>query len=334
MDIVFEKVKSTGIIKLNRPKALNALNFDMSEKFSNQLYEWEKNDSIKQVLLVGEGNHFCAGGDVKGLVLAGKNSDLKKKFFLSEYKLNYQISNFPKPYLSIWKGVVMGGGVGLSIYGNYRIVTDTTKLAMPETAIGFFPDVGGSYFLSRLKYNYGLFLALTGQMINHNEILELGFGTHYCPNDQINNFIDKFIMNQTIGISDKIILNNKNKLKNFNLINDCFKGNIKDILEKLEKNNTEEAKKLIEIIKKKCPMSLLITISLLKKGSCKNLKECLKMEYDLCQNMVYRKDFDEGIDAVLISKHHNPKWIPKSINDIEKNDVNKLFEFNGEKLIL
>ena len=184
MDIVFEQVKSTGIIKLNRPKALNALNFEMSEKFSYQLSEWCKNDSIKQVLLIGEGKHFCAGGDVKSLSLEGKESSLRKDFFFSEYKLNYQISNFKKPYLSLWNGVVMGGGIGLSLYGDYRIVTDTTKLAMPETAIGFFPDVGGSYFLSRIKNNYGIFLGLTGHVINSYEILSLGLGTHYCPNNQ------------------------------------------------------------------------------------------------------------------------------------------------------
>jgi len=334
MDIIFEEINETGIIKLNRPKALNALNFDMSEKFSHQLNEWKKNDKIKQVLLIGEGKHFCAGGDVKSLSLAKKTSSLKKKFFLSEYKLNYQISNFPKPYMSLWSGVVMGGGIGLSLYGNFRIVTDTTKIAMPETAIGFFPDVGGSYFLSRMKNNFGVFLGLTGHVINSNIILNLGLGTHYCPNDKSKDLIDQYI---TTGKFKKIQspkTNNNELLESFDFINNCFEGDINNIFEKLEKNQDEQSKKYLEIMEKKCPMSLAVTAELLERGKNKGLKECLEMEYQLSQNMVYRDDFDEGIDAVLVSKHHKPKWHPSSINDINKNDVNNLFQFNEKKIKL
>ena len=334
MDIIFEKVKATGIIRLNRPKSLNALNFDMCEKFAQQLYDWDKNDEIKRVLLIGEGKHFCAGGDVKGLVLAGKQSNLKKKFFLSEYKLNYQISNFTKPYLSLWNGVVMGGGIGLSIYGNYRIVTDTTKLAMPETAIGFFPDVGGSFFLSRIKKNYGLILGLTGYVIKANEILELGFATHYCPIDKIDDFIHEYIHKGIVKEDYKLNSTKEDYLNNLDLINNCFSGDIKNIYSKLKKNKSEIEKKILEIMKKKCPMSLAVTAELIKKGMNKNLKECLEMEYDLSQNMVYRDDFDEGIDAVLISKHHNPKWKPNLLDDIDLNEVKKLFKFNEVKLKL
>ena len=148
MEIKFEIIRSTGVITLNRPQALNALNIDMAEQFSETLNKWSADKKIKRVLLKGEGKHFCAGGDVKKVHMSGYKSNLRQNFFSTEYKLNYEIYNFPKPYMSIWKGVVMGGGVGLSIYGDYRIVTDTTKFAMPETAIGFFPDVGGRYFLS------------------------------------------------------------------------------------------------------------------------------------------------------------------------------------------
>ena len=330
MDIVFEQVKSTGIIKLNRPKALNALNFEMSEKFSYQLSEWCKNGSIKQVLLIGEGKHFCAGGDVKSLSLEGKGSPLRKDFFFSEYRLNYQISNFKKPYLSLWNGVVMGGGIGLSLYGNYRIVTDTTKLAMPETAIGFFPDVGGSYFLPRIKNNFGIFLALTGHVLGSNEILNLGLGTHYCPNSEIENFIDQYITKGNIKefkIPDENI--SKNTIDHA-LIKECFEGDIKNIYKKLQSKKID----LFKILNKKCPMSLAATSVLLNKGKDKDLKQCLEMEFKLSQNMVYRDDFDEGIDAVLISKHHNPNWKPSSIIDIDLKDVDKLFELNSNTLKL
>ena len=141
--------------------------------------------NIKRVLLKGEGKAFCAGGDVKSVFLSSKISDLKKKFFFQEYKLNYAISQFNKPYLSIWNGIVMGGGVGLSIYGSARIATEKTKFAMPETAIGFFPDVGGSYFLTKIIRNVGLYLGLTGQVMNFEEVVFFDLATHYFNSEKI-----------------------------------------------------------------------------------------------------------------------------------------------------
>ena len=330
MEIKFEIIRSTGVITLNRPKALNALNIDMAEQFSETLNKWSADKKIKRVLLKGEGKHFCAGGDVKKVHLSGNKSDLKKNFFSTEYKLNYEIYNFPKPYISIWNGVVMGGGVGLSIYGDYRIVTDTTKFAMPETAIGFFPDVGGSYFLSRLKNNIGLLLGLTGYILNANEILSLELGTHYCPINELDNLIDEYISKGTINNFIKTPLDNSSILINTNLISECFNGNIQDILNKIKNSSLND--KLYQNIINKCPMSLFVTNELIKKGRKKSLKECLEMEFNLSQKMVYRNDFNQGIDAVLISKTHKPKWNPELLEDINLNEVESFFEENKNQL--
>ena len=189
MDIVFSETNQTGIIKLNRPKALNALNLEMAKKFHDKLLEWEEKDKILRVLLVGEGKHFCAGGDVKSLVLAGKENSLKHDFFKIEYKLNYLISQFSKEFLSVWNGVVMGGGVGLSIYGDHRLATDNSKFAMPESAIGFFPDVGGSYFLSNLPGNIGKYIGLTGEVLGLNELIFFGLATHYFKSNKIEDVV-------------------------------------------------------------------------------------------------------------------------------------------------
>ena len=151
--IIFEEQNETGIVLLNKPKALNALDLEMAESFYDKLNDWKNNKNIKRILIKGEGKAFCAGGDVKSVFLSSGISNLKKEFFKKEYVLNYQISNFTKPYLAIWNGIVMGGGAGLSIYGSSRIATENAKFAMPETAIGFFPDVGASFFLSRIKKN-------------------------------------------------------------------------------------------------------------------------------------------------------------------------------------
>ena len=330
MEIKFEIIRSTGVITLNRPQALNALNIDMAEQFSETLNKWSADKKIKRVLLKGEGKHFCAGGDVKKVHLSGNKSNLKKNFFSTEYKLNYEIYNFPKPYMSIWNGVVMGGGVGLSIYGDYRIVTDTTKFAMPETAIGFFPDVGGSYFLSRLKNNIGLFLGLTGYILNTNEILSLELGTHYCPINELDNLIDEYISKGTINNFIKTPLDNSSILINTNLISECFNGNIQDILNKIKNSSLND--KLYQNIINKCPMSLFVTNELIKKGRKKSLKECLEMEFNLSQKMVYRNDFNQGIDAVLINKTHKPKWDPELIEDINLNEVESFFEENKNQL--
>ena len=198
MEITFEVKNSTGIITLNRPKALNALNLNMAIQFLDKLKEWESDNKIERVLLLGEGKHFCAGGDVKSVHLSGPFSKLKEEFFSTEYSLNLQIKNFPKPYLSIWQGVVMGGGVGLSIYGDYRIATDSTKFAMPETSIGFFPDVGGSFFLARLENNLGKYLGLTGEIVQGKDLLNFNLATHYCPENKINNLISQFITDGSI----------------------------------------------------------------------------------------------------------------------------------------
>jgi len=330
MEINFEIIRSTGVITLNRPQALNALNLDMAEQFSETLNKWSADKKIKRVLLKGEGKHFCAGGDVKKVHLSGNKSNLKKNFFSTEYKLNYEIYNFPKPYMSIWNGVVMGGGVGLSIYGDYRIVTDTTKFAMPETAIGFFPDVGGSYFLSRLKDNIGLLLGLTGYILNANEILSLELGTHYCPINELDNLIDEYISKGTINNFIKTPLDNSSILINTNLISECFNGNIQDILNKIKNSSLND--KLYQNIINKCPMSLFVTNELIKKGRKKSLKECLEMEFNLSQKMVYRNDFNQGIDAVLISKTHKPKWDPELLEDINLNEVESFFEENKNQL--
>ena len=325
MDIKFSTKGSTGIIKLNRPKTLNALNLSMAEQFAKKLKEWEKNDKIERVLLHGEGNHFCAGGDVKSVHLSGKFSELKREFFSIEYQLNFQIKNFSKPYLSIWKGVVMGGGVGLSIYGDYRVATESTKFAMPETRIGFFPDVGGSFFLSKLENNIGKYLGLSGEIIYSRDLLNFGIATHYCPESKMNEFIENYIHDGKITnyeIKTSSLFSNEN----LDFIKNNFNGNIFDIIENLTVSNYGST--ILKKLNDKCPMSLAVTSMLIQDSNNKTLKECLELEYRISQKMTNRHDFGEGINAFLIEKHHNPKWQPNSIKEINQSELENLFVSN------
>ena len=334
MDIVFSETNQTGIIKLNRPKALNALNLEMAKKFHDKLLEWEEKDNILRVLLVGEGKHFCAGGDVKSLVLAGKENSLKYDFFKIEYKLNYLISQFSKEFLSVWNGVVMGGGVGLSIYGDHRLATDDSKFAMPESAIGFFPDVGGSYFLSNLPGNIGKYIGLTGEVLGLNELIFFGLATHYFQINKIEYVKEKFIKRGEISHDNFEVKNDTYLIKNMNLINELFNGNIQIIISNLKSHNSEFSKTILDILLVKCPMSLAISTKLIDDAKGKSLKECLETEFQLSQKIVYRSDFDNGVNSVLISKDHNPIWEPSKIDEINIEDLDFYFETHTENLYL
>ena len=272
MEIIFSEKNATGIITLNRPKALNALNIKMAKEFSDKIQEWDFNDNIKRVLLVGEGNHFCAGGDVKSLFLTKNQNNHKKEFFKIEYQLNYLISQFKKEFLSIWNGVVMGGGVGLSIYGDHRLATDNTKFAMPETSIGFFPDVGGSYFLSNLPKNVGKYIGLTGKLLEVNDLMFLGLATNYFKFDNLQSLKENYVEKGIITEEKFEIDYNSEVIKNIDLINSLFEGDIFKIFENLKNNQSDFAKKTFETLNKKCPMSLGISTKLINDAKGKSLK--------------------------------------------------------------
>ena len=332
--IFFQEQDQTGIISLNNPDSLNALNLEMAELFSKKIVKWKNDKNIKRVLLKGKGKAFCAGGDVKSLFFSSKISNLKKKFLFKEYKLNYVISKFEKPYLSIWNGIVMGGGVGLSIYGNARIATENSKFAMPETAIGFFPDVGASYFLSKIKNNIGLYLGLTGNIINAEEMFFLGLATHFCQSMNIKEFENNYIKRGLLTPVEKIEKKNSDLLNNIQFIDETFRGDIYLIMKKLKNSNLEFANKIYHRLIKRCPMSLAVTTELYNRAKNLTLKECLEMEFQLSQHIVYRDDFNNGVNAVLVKKTHNHIWNPASINDIDYNDIKKLFQNHTEKLNL
>lgn len=334
MEIIFLEKNNTGIITLNRPKALNALNIDMAKIFSEKLQEWNENVNIQRVLLIGEGKHFCAGGDVKSLYLTQNENNFKEEFFRIEYKLNYLISQFKKEYLSIWNGVVMGGGVGLSIYGDHRMATDNTKFAMPETSIGFFPDVGASYFLSNLPKNVGKFIGLTGQILEVNDLIYLGLATDYFKIENLELLKNNYINSGEL-IRENFEVNNDTELiKNIELINLMFEGNLNEIISNLENNKSQFSSKILDIIYKKCPMSLYVSTKLINDAKGKSLKECLEIEYQLSQKLVYRTDFDNGVNTVLVTKDHNPQWSPAKIDQINTEELNKYFETHTEKLYL
>jgi len=332
--INFSVKNNTGIIKLNRPKALNAINFDMVVILTETLLKWRDDPLIRQVLLLGEGNSLCAGGDIKSLFLSSNQNDLKKIFFQKEYFLNNLINEFSKNYLSVWDGLVMGGGVGLSIYGNYRLTSEKTKFAMPETAIGLFPDVGGSFFLSRLKKGVGIYLGLTGNICNARDIMDLGLATHYVPSKLIPETIKGYMRKGVLNELDYYPSMSSDISSNKKFIEDTFQYDLTKIISILKNSKDEFGQKIYTHILTRCPMSLAITVKLIKNAQSKTLKECLEIEYQLSQHMVYREDFNNGVDSVLISKNHKANWNPTTVESIDYSEVDKMFELHVEKLYI
>lgn len=345
-EVLLEVKNKVGLITLNRPKALNALNLNMIRKIYPVLQKWEADPGVNLVVIKGTGGRaFCAGGDVRAVAEAGqKGDDLTKMFFKEEYALNYAIGTLKTPYVALINGITMGGGVGLSVHGHFRVATEKTLFAMPETAIGLFPDVGGGYALSRMKGKLGIFLALTGHRLKGYDVKHAGVATHFVtsekladlessllslPSDPDIHMVSKLLDDYDKECSDE---NKEFSLEKFtHQINSCFdKPTMEDIISALEQDGTEWALQQIEVLNKMSPTSMKITLRQLQEGSKLNLAECLKMEYRLSQRFMEGNDFYEGIRAVLVDKDNSPKWNPSSLADVSKEKEDCYFETLGD----
>lgn len=299
-------INNVGIITLNRPKVLNSLNEDMVRCIYAQLKEWERKCSF--VIVKGSGDKaFCAGGDV---VTATSDKEKGKSFFRNEYKMNYLIAMYKRPYISICDGITMGGGVGISVHGPYRIATEKTLFAMPETQIGLFPDVGGSYFLPRLNEKLGLFLGLSGYRLQGSDTVKAGIATHYIYSENVPKLIEKLLevdparIGEFLGTYSVDISQKSFSLQPYlHIINSCFYADtVEEICSLLWRDGSFWAKGVADVIMKQSPTSLKITKQELEIGARQNLRECLKTEFRLACAALDKKvtsDFYEGISLLI-----------------------------------
>jgi len=384
---------NVGIIELNNLKSLNALDLDMIRAMTDVLSHWQKDDTLKLTLVTSvqqqhnnnnkmelkqeESNKkqtkfFCAGGDVKSIYESiqtstkGQNpkigygipGHLSSDFFREEYILNYKIAtqqHSKLPQISIWDGIVMGGGVGITIHGKYRIATENTIFAMPETAIGFFPDVGSMYWIPTLLSSsksktsgIGLYLALTGTRLKADDLLYTGIATHYIPSNHLQSLrkslietslvdsgensddIAKDILSSfhlDIPLDQSILYRNKDEMDDIF----CNKNSVKEIITYLETRNTKStfASNTLATLRKMSPTSLKVTYEGLhrSKSNTLSLKDVLKMEYRMSQRfMQLKSDFHEGIRAVLVDKDYNPKWDPSTLDLVDDNEIQSYFD--------
>ena len=338
-DIDIKKINSTIIITLTREKVLNALNLNMVREIFKNIKKWDNDKDISGVIIKGSGDKsFCAGGDIVSVYHAKSETEsiLSDSFFREEYILNLAISNFSKPWISLLNGIAMGGGLGLSVHGSHRIVSEKTVTAMPETAIGLFPDVGGGYFLSRVDHFVGTYLALTGKTLDGDNSIFAKIGTHFIENNLVDECVKKILSlkKYTKYDIDNILkkYDKKNKTqpsleKNLQDINKHFnKKSIKEIINSLKAENSIWCKEQLNILEKKSPTSMGVATRQLDISRSLNLKDCLSMEFRICQAMMDRHDFYEGVRANLVDKDRDPKWKPITIDLLEEKLIDDHFK--------
>ncbi|XP_035250358.1 3-hydroxyisobutyryl-CoA hydrolase, mitochondrial isoform X2 [Anguilla anguilla] len=346
-DVLLERVGNAGVITLNRPKALNALNLSMIRHIYPQLRNWEKDPEPHLVIIKGAGaKAFCAGGDIRAVTEAGKlGESLAQDFFREEYILNNAIGTYQKPYVALIDGITMGGGVGLSVHGQFCVATEKTLFAMPETAIGLFPDVGGGYFLPRLRGKLGLFLALTGFRLKGRDVQRAGVASHFVDSEKITalekNLVDlKSPSAQAVAevLESYQSESSVDKDKPFILephmenINRLFEASsVEQICENLKQDGSSFAQKQLETLSKMSPTSMKLTFRQLREGASMSLQDVLVMEYRLTQACMSGQDFYEGVRAVLIDKDHSPKWNPPTLEGVTESYLDDCFKPLGDR---
>jgi enoyl-CoA hydratase/carnithine racemase len=330
-DILTHVDNGIGIVTLNRPKAINSLNQTMVDVLADVLTAWATDDAIRAVVLRGAGERgLCAGGDVVALYHSAKGDGSEgRKFWLDEYRVNALIGEYPKPYVALMDGIVMGGGVGVAAHGNVRIVTDTTKMAMPEVGIGFIPDVGGTLLLSRAPGSLGLHIALTGAPVSGADAIAIGFADHFVPHDKLDEFVADIIATDvpTAVATHAVEPPASHLVAQQYWIDDCYgQATVADIVAELHRHDEDEATKAATIITGRSPIALTVTLeSVRRAATLDTLEEVLVEEYRVSCASLRSHDFVEGIRAQLIDKDRNPTWSPASLADVTAADVESYF---------
>ncbi len=319
-----------GRIVLNRPRALNALNLDMVRAMTKVLNEWRDDPHVHAVVISGTGERaFCAGGDVinlRGGQMSGDRTEVEA-FFSEEYALNLMIATYPKPYIALIDGICMGGGIGVSVYGPYRVTTEHASFGMPETAIGFFPDIGGTYFMPRMPGEIGMYLGLTGLRIFGADAIHCGFGTHYTLRE------DLPALSAALAKEGPAALARFNRtLPAYSLaphladIDHCFSAaTVPEMVQRLEKLEADWAKAALKAMRSVSPSAMCWTVEALRRGADMTLPQALDAEFLLTRTTMAHPDFVEGVRSLVVDKDRNPKWQPPRIEDVDPATIAAMF---------
>jgi len=336
-EIRFEHIGRAGIVTLTRPQSLNALTHKMVNALTRALHAWERDPAIDVVLVRGEGRAFSAGGDIIQVYHAGRAGKPSPDFFADEYRLNALIERYPKPYVALIDGIVMGGGVGISFHGSHRVLTENAQFAMPEVGIGFFPDVGASHLLPDLGGSFGFYLALTGNRIRYGDALWSGLATHTIKAEDQAGFIER--LSET-GDAESVLrgcfvpARRETEQSALEAIARHFsQASLEDVIGSLERAAPDDgfAATTLATIRKRSPTSVAITWRELKAGQTLSMAECMRMEFRILNRMLVGHDFYEGIRAALIDKDGKPAWRPASLEAVRRKEIDAYFAPLGER---
>jgi enoyl-CoA hydratase len=335
-EVLLSRIGSAAIISLNRPKALNSLNLPMVQVMKEALDRFADDREVSCVILKGEGERgLCAGGDIRVIHEAGKAEDPDvTRFWREEFPVNYMISRYSKPYVALMDGIVMGGGVGVSAHGKHRMVTERTKLAMPETGIGYVPDVGATWLLPRAPGEVGTWMGLTGETVGPADAIYANFADACVPSERLpdlvaalgrlpggasDDAVHRAIDDFAVSPGNSILESNRG------LIDRAFgHDTVEEIVAALEGETDEFAAKTGELIAKRSPTSLKLTLRMLRLGrQSSSLVECLEREFAAASEILRNHDFYEGVRAAIIDKDRNPKWSPARLEEVLDADLDR-----------
>jgi len=344
-DILFERRGAAGIVTLNRPKALNAVTHDMVRALARQLDAWAHDAAVTRVVITAAGERaFSAGGDIRALYelgRAGRQAEMLT-FWRDEYPLNAVIKRYPKPYVALIDGIVMGGGVGVSVHGSHRVAGDRFSFAMPEVGIGFFPDVGATWFLPRMPGELGTWAGLTGERMKTADALAAGIATHHVRSQRFPELLDALCGNVAV---DAILGAFAEPAGEGPVTARCATVDrlfadqrVEDILDRLDAEtgaDAEWAKATAAVIRTKSPLSLKLALAQVRRGRHWSFEDCMRAEFRIVSRIVHGHDFYEGVRAVIVDKDNAPRWKPAALGDVTNSDVERHFApLGADELVL
>ena len=337
-ELITRREGVAGYLTLNRPKAIHALTAAMDDAMTEALLEWRDDDGVQVVIVDhSEGRGFCSGGDIAFL----RNSALTDngvsglKFFHDEYQLNHLMFTYPKPIVAFMDGITMGGGVGISQPAKFRVATEHTRFAMPETGIGLFPDVGGGWYLARLPGRMGQFLAITGARLDGAECLWTGLATHYLPSEKLAEAKERIAHGHEPGGVLSALAEHPPEARIEGNAHDIAKhfasDRLEDVLASLESDDSEWAAKELATIRTKSPQACKVALRQLAESlDCADFAENMVMEHRIAARVINRPDFAEGVRAVIVDKDNAPKWNPATPEGVTDELIEAIFAPLGE----
>src|SRR5882757_8615013 len=342
-EILFERRGAAGIVTLNRPKALNAVTHAMVRALVRQLAEWQHDGAVTRVIVTAAGERaFSAGGDIRALYELGRAGRQTEAltFWAEEYPLNAMIKRYPKPYVALIDGIVMGGGVGVSVHGSHRVAGDKFLFAMPEVGIGFFPDVGGTWFLPRMPGELGAWCAITGDRLKTADGLAAGIATHHVRSDRFADLTDALCGNVSVDATLAAFAESPGQgpmMARRAAIDRLFAADtVEHILAGLDAEETHDtdgewAAATAAAIRTKSPTSLRLALAQVRRGRDWSFEECMKAEYRIVSRIVYGHDFYEGVRAAIVDKDNAPRWRPAALGDVGEAEIERHFASLGNE---